>query len=327
MGWHNVLMAVLLMGLSCRSLAAGDPPSDRRMGVVLGAAGEELYGEAFRSWGSRWREAAKNFQFTLFDGTRDEATDSVHSQRDAILTWIAQADSKEREHWLILIGHGTHDAKATRFNLKGPDLSTTELGKALEGRPGKWVIIVCSSASAPFLKALAGPDRVVITATKSGSEDNYSRFGDFVSQSLEDPQVDMDHDRNVSVLELFLAASRRVEKYYSEQGLLATEQALIDDNGDGRGTPAAFYRGVRAVKAPAEGSSLVGDDAARYFLASNEHEIAIEDQKKIVEIEDAIESLRKRKGDMDVDAYYGELEILLLQLAGHLSPTSLSEKP
>jgi hypothetical protein len=327
MDWRNILLAVLFLGLLSRSLFAEDPPRDRRMGVVLGAVGEEPYGEAFRAWGLRWREAAKDFDLTMFDGTRDEEAGSAGVDRDAILAWIAAADPRVREHWLIFIGHGTHDAKATRFNLKGPDLSATELGQALEGRPGKWVIIVCASASAPFLTAVAGPDRVVITATKSGSEDNYSRFGDFLSQSLGDPQVDMDHDQNVSVLELFLAASRRVEKHYAEKGLLATEQALIDDNGDGRGTPAAFYRGVRAVKAPAEGAPLDGAAARRCFLASSELAALSGDQKKIAEIEEAIEGLRRKKGDMDVDAYYGELERLVLQLAGYLSPKLSSEKP
>jgi hypothetical protein len=167
----------------------------------------------------------------------------------------------------------------------------------------------------------------VITATKSGSEENYSRFGDFLSQSLGDSQADMDHDQNVSVLELFLAASRRIEKYYADQGLLATEQALIDDNGDGRGTPAAFYRGIRAVKAPAEGAPLDGAAARRLALSSVGASVSIEHGQKIAEIEAAIDELRRKKPGMDEDAYYRELENLLLQLAGHLPIPSSSRDP
>jgi hypothetical protein len=327
MAWHNALTAWMIGWLCAGTLVAEEPPHRRRMCIVLGAAGESLYGEAFRAWGSRWREAATDFDLTMIDGTLDGESDPTMDQRDAILTWISAADPGDLEHWLIFIGHGTHDAKATRFNLKGPDLSAAELGRALESRPGNWVLIFCASASGPFLPALAGPDRVVITATKSGSEENYSRFGDFLSQSLGDSQADMDHDQNVSVLELFLAASRRIEKYYADQGLLATEQALIDDNGDGRGTPAAFYRGIRAVKAPAEGAPLDGAAARRLALSSVGASVSIEHGQKIAEIEAAIDELRRKKPGMDEDAYYRELENLLLQLAGHLPIPSSSRDP
>lgn len=324
MGWRNVFIALMMVYSPAPFANAQETPRNRRMCVVLGAAGESQYGEAFRTWGSRWRQAADRFDLTMIDGTNDQESEPTSSHRETILRWIAEADSepRAREHWLILIGHGTHDAKTTRFNLKGPDLSAVDLGKALNGRPGKWVVIVCASASAPFLPAVAGVDRVVITATKSGTEENYSRFGDFLSQSLSDEQADMDHDRSVSVLELFLAASRRVEKYYSEQGLLATEQALIDDNGDGRGTPAAFYRGVRAVKAPSEGAPLDGEIARRTVLSIQGASMDPEIEEKIAAIESAIEELRRKKPDMDIDSYYEELEKLLVQLAGHLRVSS-----
>ncbi len=320
MGWRDAIIVFMLGIVGACSAHAQDTLRNRRMCVVLGAAGESQYGEAFRTWGSRWRQSADGFDLTMIDGASDEEPDPTSSHRETILRWIAEADAapQAREHWLILIGHGTHDAKTTRFNLKGPDLSAVDLGKALKGRPGKWVVIVCASASAPFLPAVAGVDRVVITATKSGTEENYSRFGDFLSQSLSDEQADMDHDRSVSVLELFLAASRRVEKYYSEQGLLATEQALIDDNGDGRGTPAAFYRGVRAVKAPSEGAPLDGEFARRTVVSSQGASMDPENEEKIAAIESAIEELRRKKSDMDLDTYYQELEKLLVQLAGYL---------
>ena len=319
MVWRNLLLVSLMVSSWINTLQAQEPPRDRRMCVVLGAAGESQYGEAFRTWGSRWQQAASDFDFTMIDGTDDAQTGDTLAHRDAIMQWISRADPSVREHWLIFIGHGTHDAKTTRFNLKGPDLSAEELGKSLNGKPGKWVVIFCAASSAPFLQTIAGPDRVVITATKSGSEENYSRFGDFLSQSLSDAASDLDHDRSLSVLELFLAASRRVEKYYAEQGLLATEQALIDDNGDGRGTPAAFYRGLRAIKSPAEGAKLDGDLARRRFLKQADGKgLDREVEERIAEIEQNIEELRKRKSEMDGDAYYQELEQLLLVLAREL---------
>ncbi len=107
----------------------------------------------------------------------------------------------------------THDATATKFNLRGNDITAAQLGKAIADTHSRWVIVDCSSCSAPFLQQLSGPNRVVITATKSGAERNYSRFGDFFSQALGDAAADLDHDRSVSVLEAFFGGlwqSRRV---------------------------------------------------------------------------------------------------------------------
>jgi hypothetical protein len=296
---------------------------------VVGAAGEPQYGEAFRTWAGRWRDASSGFEATWIDGTTDDqspsgesvsgesaSSESVSSHRDQVLQWIEQAQPSHREHWLVLMGHGTHDAKSTRFNLKGPDLTATELNKALEGKPGTWIVIVCASSSAPFLQAISGPNRIVITATKSGSEENFSKFGDFVSQSLTESSADIDHDGAISVLELFLAASNRVQKHYDEQGLLATEQALLDDNGDERGTPAVFYRGVRAIKAPAAGASLDGNEARRIYVRSPGNRLFTADEEvQIARIEEEIESLRRSKQEMDLDRYYSELEQRFLELS------------
>ena len=41
-------------------------------------------------------------------------------------------------------------------------------------------VINCASASAPFINRLAGENRVVITATKSGDEQNFARFGQYI---------------------------------------------------------------------------------------------------------------------------------------------------
>jgi hypothetical protein len=79
-----------------------------------------------------------------------------------------------------------------------------------------------------------------------------------------------------------------------------------------------FYRGVRAVKAPAEGASLDGEAARRIVLSRNGPSLSRENEDRIAAIESAIEVLRSKKTDMDIDSYYDELEKLLVQLAGYL---------
>ena len=71
--------------------------------------------------------------------------------------------------WLVLIGHGTYDGKEAKFNLRGPDVSDAELAEWLKACKRPLAVIDCSSSSAPFLNRLSGRDRVVITATRTGS--------------------------------------------------------------------------------------------------------------------------------------------------------------
>jgi hypothetical protein len=336
MGWHDRVQGMVLVLVSCvcgavlpdaraQEVSAGPPP--RRICIVLGAAGEPQYGERFQAWGERWREGTSDWDQLFLDGTAGAPSSAQTSpespeersvdHRSRILQWVDEASPEAAENWLVLIGHGTHDQQNTHFNLQGPDLSAEELAKGMANRSGRWIIAICASSSAPFLKALSGPDRIVITATKSGSEQNFSRFGEYLSQAILDASADLDHDANVSVLEAFLAASQSVAKYYTEQGLLPTEQALIDDNGDGRGTPAVFYRGVRAIKAPAEGATLDGALARRVSLRPNLalSSLTPEAWLEMESLERELEKLRENKNNLTSEEYFEALERLFLRIA------------
>src|SRR5204863_7310884 len=58
--------------------------------------------------------------------------------------------------------------------------------------------------------------------------------------------VDRDRDGQIRLLEASLMASHHTAEFYKAESRLATEHALLDDNGDGLGTPADWFRGVRA---------------------------------------------------------------------------------
>ncbi|MCX8107512.1 MAG: hypothetical protein N3G20_01770, partial [Verrucomicrobiae bacterium] len=79
--------------------------------------------------------------------------------------------------WLVMIGHGTFDGSEAKFNLRGPDLSATELAELLRRFTRPVVVINTASASGGFLGKLSGTNRVVVTATRSGHEQNFARFG------------------------------------------------------------------------------------------------------------------------------------------------------
>lgn len=296
-------------------LFGSDIPDRQTVLVVVGAPGTDEYGRQFVEWSERWEAAAKQAEadFVLI-GTDPSDEDS---DRDRLQRQLAQFASESTEPlWLILIGHGTFDGKVAKFNLRGPDVTATELAEWLEPSNRPVAVINCASASGPFVNELAGENRVIVTATKSGFEHNFARFGDFLSQAISDPSFDLDKDEQTSLLEAFIAASSRVEEFYKQDGRLATEHALLDDNGDGRGTPADWFRGVRATKSAKDGA-VDGQLANRMCLvrSQQEEELSAAVRTQRDDLESRIEALRKQKSTLTDQAYYSQLEPLLVELA------------
>ncbi len=173
------------------------------------------------------------------------------------------------------------------------------------------------SASGPFVNRLSGGCRIIITATKSGHEQNFARFGEYLSGAITDSRSDLDKDGQVSLLEAFLTAGSRVDEYYRTHSQLATEHALIDDNGDGLGTPANWFRGVRATKRAKDGASLDGLRAHQLHLipSDREREIPPELRRRRDQLELSIAALRNQKTKLGEDEYYARLEKLVVELA------------
>ena len=214
------------------SSAKGDAQADRATVIVgVGAAGEEDFGREFVKWAYLWARASDQA------GAKCVVTGVGPTNATTDLALLKQALTNEptnstAELWLVLIGHGTFDGKEARFNLRGPDLSATELAGWLKPFRRPVIVINCASSSSPFIHTLSTPGRVIVTATKSGYEQNYARFGQFIATAITDPTADLDKDGQTSLLEAFIMASRRVAEFYEAEGRLATETALLDDNGD-----------------------------------------------------------------------------------------------
>ena len=69
------------------------------------------------------------------------------------------------------------------------------------------------------------------------------------------PSADLDKDGQTSLLEAFLIASKQTADYYKSQARLSSEHALIDDNADGKGTPADWFEGTRLTRKPKDGAA------------------------------------------------------------------------
>ena len=283
--------------------------------IAVGAAGQDEYADSFAKWAGHWKKAsAAGHARATTIGLAVEEKDCLARLRTAL-----EAESKESadELWLVLLGHGTADAAGGKFNLRGDDLAATELVALLKPfhRP---VVVVCGfSASGAFLKPLTAPGRVVLTATKSGSENNYARFGGYLAEAIASPTADRDKDRQTSMLEAWLAASQRTADFYKDEGRIATEHSLLDDNGDGLGTPADWFRGVRAVKKPSGKGEADGLRAHQIHLvrSTGERELSPEmrNQRDALEVE--LAKLREGKATMPEDGYYKALEAVLVKIA------------
>ena len=285
--------------------------------VVVGAEGAVTYEKLFREWADRWIVSAKQAGHEVIAIGR-EAGDSTEVDRTRLQAAIAAASTeKHAELWIVLIGHGTFDKREAKFNLRGPDVSAKELAEWLKPVARPTAVINCAAASAPFLSALAGPNRVVIAATKSGAEQNFTRFGDFISRAIADPQADLDKDNQTSLWEAYLAAARRTAEFYSTDGRLLTEHALLDDSGDGLGVRADQFRGLMPIEETKDGQPLDGQHAHQWHLVRNATDSALPPDllKKRNELERAILALRDRKSKLQSEEYLSELERLLIELA------------
>ena len=214
---------------------------------------------------------------------------------------------------LVLIGHGSAGS-SPRFQLPGPDLSPERLGEMLSGfGSGPVTVAHLGSAAGAFLPALAGPGRVVLAATRA-NETNETRFPRHFIAALAGDEGDRNKDGRLSILEAFDFARRGVEREYEQEGLLRTEHALLDDNGDGVGSlepeMAAGMDGVLAGRR----ALLIRTGEAVADTSADTPEI-----RRLVAERDAlaarVDVLRETREGMEEEAYLAELETLLLQIA------------
>jgi hypothetical protein len=289
--------------------------------VVVGAPGAPEYQERFSAAAQQWRAACEAAGAKLDIVGLGDAPSSDRSDRDAITAWFASLDAAaSRPAWFVYLGHGTFDGKEARLNLRGDDLTGTDLKlllARLAARPT--VIIHGGSASGALVPLLSAPNRIIVTATSSGDEVNYARFGERFAEAIGGAGAagDLDMDGQTSVLEAFVSAARGVELFYAGEGRLSTEHALIDDNGDGRGTPAAFFRGPRTVGRAADRTEPDGARASRIALLESPAERLLTDEQRSQRdaLEEELDALRARKAGMAEADYLHALERILRGLA------------
>lgn len=314
------IVVTLSLGLSSFrpsiQAAPSDPPT---ILLVVGAPGESGYATHHLNQVTQWRAHAEKAGATVLTVGTEPPKDPAAPPDDALQlqNHLQQAATGDAPLWVVWIGHGTFDGKEAWFNLRGPDVSAAQIAAWLKPLQRPLVLINTASASGPFLPALSGTNRIVITATRSGSEQNATRFGSAFVEALGTPAADLDVDEQVSLLEAFLFAVRSVADSYRSEGRLVTEHALLDDTGDGQGTPAAWYRGLQPIQKPKDGRPIDGTKAHRVTLVPSPFEASLtpEFRARRAAIEERLAALRSRKASLSAADYDRDLEVLLLELA------------
>jgi hypothetical protein len=169
------------------------------------------------------------------------------------------------------------------------------------------------SGNSLFLEALAGRGRIVITAADSAAQQYETVFPDFFISAFGEEQADLDRNGKISIWEAFQSASARVKKWFEDQGRLATERPLLDDNGDGIGGEAEDSS-AGAPKA-ADGS------LARATYLQREVPAAVPaDAPEVVEarrsVESRVEKLLSINGSRTVDSFHRELGKIMWEYCG-----------
>ena len=273
--------------------------------IVVGLAGDPEHGELFRKWAADLAAAslqlgvAQERILYLGDGAAGSFAPAGPATREGVekaIGALAAQVAADDVVMIVLFGHGSFDGRTAKFNMRGPDPAAADFAPLLARLPSRRVVFVnTASASGPFVEALSAPGRTIITATRSGSEQFATLFGGYFVDALTADGADADKNRRVTVREAFEHATREVARAYEREGLLATEHALIDDQGNAAAT--------LALGSAESGAALPADPALR----------ALHVERRA--LERRLESLKLLKTSMDPQKYLAELEQVATALA------------
>jgi uncharacterized caspase-like protein len=294
--WFIVLLAI------ARPLFA----QETHLVVITGVSGDAEHSERFHTWARALIEAARRqdgvskdniiylAEKTEVDPKLVQSRSTRQNVEEVFGNLAARVQPKD-EVFVVLFGHGSFDGKKATFNLPGPDLTAEEWAKLVDKFSSQRLVFVdTASASGAFLQPLAGPGRVIVTATKTGGERNETEFPQYFVEAFTTEEADRNRDGRVSVREAFEYARSKVTQAYQQKGLPLTEHAALEDGHEGNFAETLYLQPRRISTT---------DPALRALL---EQKQALEDQ---------VAALKLRKPTMDGAEYDRALEKLLTELA------------
>ncbi len=282
--------------------------------IVAGASGGQEYALQYAAWSRDLaavlvdRMKIDREHLKVLTDTPDPAAASTAANVRQYLNAVRRGMTRDDLLFIVLIGHGTYDGVDAKFNLVGADLESAQWADLVSGLPGRVVIVNTSSASFPFIERLTGERRVVITATDSVAQRFDTVFPGYFIKAFQGDAADIDKNDRISIWEAFTAATGDVRRHYQRRGQLATERALLDDNGDGIGQDAG-------------GKGEDGSLASHVYLdeplpgAQPTDEILLKLLQKRAALEADLDELKVRRAFLRPSEYQSEFERLMVELA------------
>lgn len=317
-------VALLVVGALASVLPRGATAQDdenRHLLLIAGLGGEPAYQDQFAAYVAETRAVFEN-RFSIpgenvavlaESAVADRPFVSDISTSENILSAfdrLAGTLTPDDHLYVILFGHGSFDGTHAQLNIPRRDLNDADYAALLdEIDAGRIIVINTSSASGPFASALSGPDRILISATATGTQRDETVFPQFFIDALKSDAADLDKSGGISILEVFRFAAEEVARSFEAAGQLATEHAVIDDNGDGE--PTRFDRLDGSADGALAGVTYIRPPAALADVSEADRTLLREREALHREIAD----LKSRKAAMAEDAYYAALEEVMLRLA------------
>ncbi len=252
----TMMLAALGISLTAELLAADGESGTRHALVICGHPGDAEHQTLFAEAVTKVRQGlTENFEFAeehvavMFgvdpaEPATLEFTTAGPATSEAVAAVVADLREKlqpEDALWVIVVGHSHFDGRMVWINLPGPDVHQEDFGRLFRDLPCREQVFWLSTpASGYCLKPLAASGRVVVSATEADLEVNATLLAFALAEELlptaDRPLADGDNDGLLTVLDLYLAVARNTVQRYLVDMLIVTEHALMDDNGDGRGT-------------------------------------------------------------------------------------------
>jgi hypothetical protein len=296
------------MRLAAFLLAAATAHAATFYVTIAGLGGEPEYEQRFHGWASDLKKIVSASADARVETL--EKGDATKANIRATLDKVAKEAKAEDALVVTLIGHGSFDGADYKFNIPGPDVTAAELAGMLDRIPAKRQLVVnMTSASGGAIPALRRENRVVITATKAGTEKNATIFARYWVEALRDGAADTDKNETVSALEAFRYAEAKTAKFYEQMKRLATEHAVIEDTGKGDGVKSP---------SPENGYGLVAGSfpvlrMGTLARSSDPERRKLIDRKE--DLEQQIDKLKYQKAAMPIEDYRRQLGALLLELS------------
>jgi hypothetical protein len=268
--------------------------------VIAGLGGTPEYETQFQKWTAdlerELRANGADAQVTALSGSTasKQAIESLFMQLRSVV-------KPDDAFSLLLIGHGSFDGTDYKFNIPGPDLTAAELANLMNGLSAtRQLVMNMTSCSGASEAALRKKGRLVVTATKSGTERNATVFPRYFVDSLRDPAADSDKNGTITLLEAFRYTQRKLTSHYDSEKILATEHPLLNGAAD---SPDERLAAVFPLLRTETENARASNPAKQSLLQRKQ------------DLETRIDRLKYEKPAMAEEEYKRQLTSLLLELA------------